>query len=473
MRELPELLFAIYALALPRGHGFGNKPPIEFWTSEKERAVGVVRKDVGDGDISVLAMRRRTDSVWTVVADGGGLGSHEAARARLTELLVDEPPEPLPPGVIARPALHDLQGRTPSDVFKVLAQPTHTVAAWLLNQIYLALPNPDRNWAADCQTGNFHTRLWEAQLLASFREQGLLVAQPELSPDFRIENRKGGEAWVEAVTANPPVPYNHAKSQPSSPPTERREIFLGPAALRFAKTLGNKLQRRYDQLPHVAGKPFALALADFQAPSSMVWSREALVGYLYGMHADVIEENGSKRAVAIPAATLLGEAGFPAGLFTDDRSAELSAVIFTNACSIAKLNRVGITAGASAPGYRYTRFGKFFDRTPGALEGIPFCMDIQSTEYRKLWGVGSEPWSAELEVFHNPHARHPLPRELLPEATHWFERGGEMVCDAYYETSILWSRTVIQDESDPPLTLDDLSSQAQAEANDSSPEDAP
>jgi hypothetical protein len=31
-------------------------------------------------------------------------------------------------------------------------------------------------------------------------------------------------------------------------------------------------------------------------------------------------------------------------------------------------------------------------------------------------------------VFHNPYARHPVPHELLPEATHWFEHDGEKIC---------------------------------------------
>lgn len=37
-----------------------------------------------------------------------------------------------------------------------------------------------------------------------------------------------------------------------------------------------------DNFPHVSGKPFILAIADFQAPASMTWSREGLRGYLYG-----------------------------------------------------------------------------------------------------------------------------------------------------------------------------------------------
>jgi hypothetical protein len=100
--------------------------------------------------------------------------------------------------------------------------------------------------------------------------------------------------------------------------------------------------------------------------------------------------------------------------------------------------------------------GKFFDRTPGALEGISFCLDITSDEYRRLWPHGYEPWTAEMEVFHNPFARHPVPFELLPEAQHWFEENGEWQCSSIYEASILWSQTTITDADKPAPTLQDL-----------------
>jgi hypothetical protein len=456
MQELPQSLFDVYALALPRGHGFGDRPPIAAWQTSDGIGCGIVTRDA-DGTFGFLVMRRRTDDVWTVTRQEQGFGSMSEARDRMEPALQEgSPREPLPANTAPRPALSDLKGRTASDAFKVLTMKSHHRAAWMLNQLYLALPKPDKNWAGDCQTGNFHTRLWEAQLLACFREQGLLVTQPHESPDFRIENRLGGEAWVEAVTANPAVPYNHVNAPKSTPPAARDEIFFGPAALRFAKTLGNKLARSYDRLPHVAGKPFMIALADFQAPASMTWSREGLIGYLYGLGAEVAEREGRRTAVPVPATRLLGASAFPAGLFTDDRHSELSAVIFSNACSIAKLNRVPISAGADPKGFRYMRIGKFFDRTPGALEGIPFCLDVTSKEYRNLWPHGYEPWSAELEVFHNPYARHPVPFELVPEATHWFDEHGEMTCSAVYEHSILWSQTLILNQNDRVPGLEDF-----------------
>ena len=457
MRELPRTLFDIYALALPCGHGFGNRPPISTWQSGDGLAYGVITRHVGTGDIGILVMRRRIDSTWAKMAAETGLSSQQEAMSKLLPLLQsDLPREPMPSNTAPRPALYDIGTREPSDVFKVLATKSHLIAAWTLNQLYLAMPNPDKNWVGDCQTGNFHTRLWEAQLLANFREQGLLVTQPHPSPDFRIENRKGGAAWVEAVTANPTTPYNHVNAQPSSQPTERDELFFGTAAVRFAKTLGSKLQRKYHQLAHVEGMPFAIAISDFHAPASMMWSREALIGYLYGEGAEAQEVDGTNIAVPTTASHLHGPAAFPAGLFSDGRQKELSAVIFSNACTISKLSRVSICGGADDKGLRYMRIGRFFDRTPGALEGIPFCLDITSEEYRSLWPQGYEPWSAELEVFHNPHARHPLPKALIPEATHWFERDGETICESFYETSILWSQTRILNQNDRVPALDDF-----------------
>lgn len=457
MEPISTWEFDIYALSLPRGHGFGNHPPIGAWRSADGLSFGVVTEgDVG-GRFGILIMRRRVDDVWTVVAKRCGFESQDAACKYMSSQLRDgEPREPIPAGIPTRPSLYDLQGRTPSKVFSVLAMPSHRPAAWTLNQLYLALPQPDKNWASDLQTMNFHARLWEAQLLASLREQGLLVTQPHASPDFRIENRFGSVAWIEAVTANPPVPYDHVNAPPSKMPTEPRESFFGATARRFAKTLGNKLSRQYERLPHVAGRPFVIAIADFQAPRSMIWSRDGLLGYLFGEGAHAVDVDGRKQAKTIHATHLLEDDTFPVGLFTDARHADLSAVIFSNACSMAKLNRVAVSGQGAPEGLRYTRFGALFDRTPGALTPIPFCLDVATDEYRALWPHGYEPWTAELEVFHNPFARHPVPFDLLPEACHWFEKDGERICQTVYETSILWSQTLIQNYSEPPLTLDTL-----------------
>jgi hypothetical protein len=135
-------------------------------------------------------------------------------------------------------------------------------------------------------------------------------------------------------------------------PADRNERLTGAPAERFAKTLRGKLQRNYHELDHVKGQPFALAIADFHESGSMVWSREALPTYLYGLRADVEGEGAGRRAVGTPISNLTGRHGIPAGLFRDPDFAHLSAVIFSNAATFAKFNRMGFLAGWQPPASR-------------------------------------------------------------------------------------------------------------------------
>ncbi|MEO8627661.1 MAG: hypothetical protein ABI612_06105 [Betaproteobacteria bacterium] len=451
MKELAASRFDVIALSLPRGLGFGDNPPVGAWLSNDDATCAVLTQNSNSGAYGVLIMRRRIDDVWCVVHREDDSFAKDDAEALIgDELEKQSPPVPIPPGVRRRASLGDIRNVEPSAIFKALASPQRRLGAWMLNQLYLALPNPDENWASDCQTGNFHTRLWEAHLLGSFREQGLLVTQDYRSPDFHVSNRRGGEAWIEAVTANPNEKYDHYATPRVDAPQERRELSLGPAAVRFAKSIRSKRDRKYDELPHVVGKPFALALADFHAPGSMLWSRVALMSYLYGFFVREIERDGIQVAAGEKVTTLRGHENIPCGLFRFEENANLSALIFSNACSIAKLSRVALSAGAVLEDYRYVRIGEFFDRTRGALRGIPFSMDVSSAEYRALWPPYMyEPWSAEMEIFHNPMANHPIPDEMFPEITHWREVNGEIVCRSFFEASVLKSHTLILKASDP------------------------
>ena len=58
------------------------------------------------------------------------------------------------------------------------------------------------------------------------------------------------------MTANPVEKYDHYGTEAMDPPQERRGRLLGYAAERFAKTIRSKLDKRYEGLPHVVGKPF-------------------------------------------------------------------------------------------------------------------------------------------------------------------------------------------------------------------------
>jgi len=307
-------------------------------------------------------------------------------------------------------------------------------------ELYLAMPKPDANFASDMQTVNFDSRLWELYLFACFREMGIEVSQDVPSPDFKLVAGPLS-AYVEAVTANPTEARDGNLPELKHAPVDKIERLAGDAAARFAKTLRSKIQKDYHDLPYVRGLPFALALADFHGGSTMVWSRESLPTYLYGNLPVVKDGENGRYAVGEPIDKLKGH-DIKAGLFNNPEMRGLSAIVFSNACTIAKFNRMGVLAGLGVPGVKLRRKGILYDRTPGALEPIDFDMDVQSEEYHALWPWG-EAWCVELEVYHNPAATHPLPFELLPGATHWFERDGEIVCNTMWERTVLASTTSI------------------------------
>lgn len=458
MTPIPSGLFEVYALSLPRGLGFGDDPPVNAWESSDRITVCALTQNCHSGKHGILIMRRREDDVWTVLRRETNSFCEENALAIISEACNEFAGRvPLPPGSRRRTPLWDTKGVQPSGIFKMLGHPSRTPGAWMLNQLYLAMPNPDSHWAKECQGESFHTRIWEAMLLASFREQGMLVTQDHDSPDFYVANRAGGEAWVEAVTVNPSERYDHATAGRGNVPVDLKERVSGIAAERYARTLRNKLRKNYTSLKHVQGKPFAIAIADFHAPGSMMWSREALMTYLYGFYGREKEEDGKIVAVPETIEFLLSDPNIRAGLFFSPENIELSAVIFSNAATLSKLSRVPVSSGVLIDGYRYVRIGKFADDSPGAVRAIPFIMDVTSDEYRSLWKpYNHEPWTAEIEIFHNPNAKFPLSSALFPEATHWFPENGEIICKRYYKHSILSSQTKIQPSHMPLPSVESL-----------------
>ena len=433
--------FDLYGLSLDRGPNFDPLEMVGAYKVGRGSASGCILFDPRRNGFTALTLRRRVDHRWILVDDAAGLPTPEAALDRIgMKMRGHETPEPLPSGTRRRADLLKPGSRGTSPEFDLLTGTVnHLPALMAVGECYLALPNPDANFVTDLQTNNFASRLFELYLLACFREQGLLVRQDHVSPDFWIE-RDGASCWVEAVTANSPVPRSGGIGPWVHAPEDRTERLTGAPAERFAKTLRGKLQRDYHDLPHVKGQPFAIAIADFHESGSMVWSREALPTYLYGFRADVAGEGAARRAIGTSITHLTGKDRIPAGIFRDPAFAHLSAVLFSNAATLAKFNRMGFLAGKRPPDLDMVRRGILFDRTPGAVDAIPFEMSVLSPEYQALWPWG-EAWCQELEVYHNPLATNPIPFDLIPGATHWFEHDGDIECSTIWANSVLSSIT--------------------------------
>ncbi|TAX46506.1 hypothetical protein ELI01_30430, partial (plasmid) [Rhizobium leguminosarum] len=89
MRKIPQWEFDFYALSLPRGHGFGNEPPIGAWGGSNGRGCGIVTRSIATDTFGTILMRRRLDSVWTIPRQARGFDSIDAAIETLEPYLED------------------------------------------------------------------------------------------------------------------------------------------------------------------------------------------------------------------------------------------------------------------------------------------------------------------------------------------------------------------------------------------------
>ena len=219
-------------------------------------------------------------------------------------------------------------------------------------------------------------------------------------------------------------------------PEELERFNTGYMPMKFGSSLMSKVNktdaegRHYWEREDTAGKPFVIAVADFHKQAdhdhlgSMTYSHSAIWRYLYGhgVKWQVVEGRLVAETFEFPDHEY-GTKTVPTGFFDQPGTDNISAVLLSNAGTIAKFDRMGVVAGFGAPGHRYWRIGYRYDPDPNAVEGIGFAEDVAGSTY-------AEGWSDELQVFHNPNARVPLPDDWLTGLAQFSWRDGAM------ETSI-------------------------------------
>ena len=435
---------SIHGLSFVEGPNFFPLEEMSWWISVNENAVGVITFDTNKKTFGGQALRRNVDGRFYPMQAFSGIAEEDSALIRL-EAIMDPSgsPEKRKSGEKVRPSLF-----TPTDKrvlnpkFDLLnSHPAKFSAKKAIEEIYLAMENPDENFAKDFQTDGFDARLWELYLFASFKEQGIKISQNLPAPDFCL-SRDGNILFVEAVTANPEgTRMADLSKYPVSAPETLEERLIGASAERYAKTLKSKMDRRYWELPDVQGQPFALAIADFHKSGSMTWSLPSLLSYVYGSSAKIeVDESGKKKAVAVPIELLKGPNQIPAGFFSQPDARYVSCVISSNAGTLGKFSRMGFFAGWRPPGLKIHRTCLFYNREGDQTEGKEKTFDIEDPEYQKLWPFG-ECWCLELEIYHNPTALNPIPRSFFPGATHFFEKNGEIVFESMWENRVISSAT--------------------------------
>lgn len=421
--------FNHYALGTRRSLARVTAEELSWWADESEKLLGFVFRDITDNDFGwqILARDRigrfrsvklacslKTENYATIGMRGAM--AYALRNENLTELgsQLDEPNEPfdvlrVPPGVDTD-KLHPY-------FRELLERPGRVPARAVVKEIGPWLAPSDPHFVEEFQFRQFDQRLWELYLWAAFREIGFDVDQME-APDFMCR-APGIEFTVEATTVAPSGSGPLAVHPNPQTPEEMRAFLADYMPMKFGSALLSKISkkdvqgRHYWEREETAGKPFVIALADFHKQAerdqlgSMTFTHSALWPYLYGQRVEwemvdgrLIVQTRNNSSHSFNGKTI------PSGFFDQPGTENVSAVLFSNAGTISKFDRMGVIAGFGAPGHIYQRIGFRFNPDPNAVTGIPFSEDVSDPRY-------VEGWSDELQIFHNPNARIPLSHAWL------------------------------------------------------------
>ena len=284
---------------------------------------------------------------------------------------------------------------------EIATHPGRSGTRTLMQQTFERWDSADPQFVREFQTAGFDARVFELYLAATLRSLGWSIGGQGGRPDFRCRG-PGLEFYVEAGTANSP-------GNPKAP-ASKEEYFARFAAstdnpdevaVRFGSVLHSKAKKRYQELPHVAGKPIVIALQAFFGPGALLHNELPLVRYLYDKALTEVDSTGT---VAITDAAVGCHVGdtktIKSGWFGNEDAAFISAVMWSNTGTVGKFSRMAAGLGLGAPGWEIHRFGTELDPRPGATERARFVERVEP---------GGEPWEEGMFIMHNPNAKNPLP----------------------------------------------------------------
>ncbi|MGJ5206126.1 hypothetical protein [Bradyrhizobium sp. HKCCYLR20261] len=455
-REMAAARFNVFAIGSRRSPSRLIAEERSYWSDLDERVIGLIFRDrvdndygwnllardrVGrfrwvDGDVSLRSEQYATDGLRDRIAQVVEEGNYD--------LLGDQGDETnYPVNLLELPPKSDTRKLHPS--FKILVEaPGRAPSRAIFKEIgpWLALSDP--HFVQEFQFMQFDQRLWELYLWAALRELGFDIEQPE-APDF-LCRAPGIEFAVEATTVAASTAGVLAKHPNPQTREEMQEFLAHYMPMKFGSVLTSKLNKKnkdgesYWERGPAANKPFILAVADFHKPGkidepgSMTYTQSALWPYLYGHRVEWELTGGELKISAVKNKEhAYGGKIVPSGFFDLPGAENISAVLFSNAGTLAKFDRMGVAAGFGASGYRYFRVGVRYNHEPNSVAPKIFSEEVSVAH--------EEFWSDELQMFHNPNAKRPLSPEQFGITQHFFENGE--VRSITPENTVLASHTLI------------------------------
>lgn len=405
---------------------------LAYWADLEERVIGVIARDNTDGDYYWSLLARDRNGRFRSVDVEASLRSAPYATVGLRERIAKAVTE----DDLALLGTHGDETNQQTDLLTVLAgvkvedlhpnfkflleTPGRAPARQVFKELGPWLAPSDPHFVKEFQTKHFDQRLWELYLWATLRELGYDVTQPE-APDFHVSAPRC-EFTIEATTCAPSEGGVLADHPDPRTLDEMKAFLADYMPMKFGGALTGKLKKKnakgesYWERGPGAGKPFVIAIADFHKPGgdgdigSMTYTQEALWHYLYGhrIEWEFVDCNLSIRATKLEN-HVYKEKTIETGFFDLEGAENISAVVFSNAGTLAKFDRMGVDAGFAPADHHYYRVGFRLNPDPNAVIGQIFSEEVTADN--------GERWSDELQVFHNPRAKFPLALDAFAGAT--------------------------------------------------------
>ncbi len=428
-KQISLVRFNHYTLGTRRSLARIMAEELSWWADQDENLIGLVFREISDNDFGWMLLARDRVGRFRSIRLEADLRSEAYATVGLRDAIAlaiqnedlvefgsqgDEPNEPfdvlrVPPG---------MNHTTLHPYFRgLLEEPARAPGRAVVKEIGPWLAPSDPHFVEEFQFRQFDQRLWELYLWAAFRELGFDITQME-APDFMC-SAPGIEFSVEATTVAPSQTGPLAAHPDPRTSEEMKEFLANYMPMKFGSSLMSKINkkdaegRHYWEREDTSGKPFVIAVADFHKqaeqdqPGSMTFSYSALWPYLYGQRVEWEMVDGLLVVRFVKNSShSFGKKTVPSGFFDQPGTENVSAILFSNAGTIAKFDRMGVVAGFGAPDHAYIRYGYRYNPDPNATQGIIFRENVADPSY-------NEGWSDELQLFHNPNAQIPLSHDWL------------------------------------------------------------
>lgn len=429
MREITENQFNAYCYARqPLVRTMSNE--IKWYEAGSRKLLATLLFDITDRDYNFVILARDSRKLfraWKISCNHPTIEDAEEKLALEFESLVNDGKDFYEQGDETTPS-HDIlaiavEEEKQHEYFKVLATEKRMEAARnLIVEAVYSYVDVDGNYIKEFQTQGFDARLWELFLYIFLYDAGFEFNQDYNAPDY-LASFFGKQFCIEAVTVNPSQNPERPDPPPPQNDAEMQLLCEDYLPIKFGSSLFSKLQKKYWEKAHVQGKPLIIAIHDYHMTGSMTWSRNALVEYLYGKRARVVEVDGQKLidVEEIESHSWQGKT-IPSNFFNTENAENISAVLFTNTATITKFNRMGKLAGLGGENIKMIRVGTRLHPDPSSLEPMQFAIDVDDPSYE-------ESWSESVFMYHNPNALHPVDIDCFSTINHmWLDKeSGDLV----------------------------------------------